>query len=253
MVEDGRRVTAPRQTSRAGRCRPDTANSRIALHAHDPPTKYRFAPYSREEGVRPTVMDRGTDMASDDGKSAGQPPKETHRCGHCGAIFKQSRGLKRHLHTVCARTELTASYTCVVCAVVKYRRDEIRRHYRKVHGVIVPPGTELPAEESDLQDYDRDEMAAPVEATRVVKLAGPMPAGDSAPVNRPPAVGAVGGRPPEEIGQEQNPRKRWKASKGPSMGEMEFSAGSPVKDVFHDSGAEDESDWELDLHPNQEL
>ena len=46
-----------------------------------------------------------------------------------------------------------------------------------------------------------------------------------------------------KIGQEQNPLKRWKASKGPSMGEMEFSAGHPVKNVFHDSNVEDERDW----------
>ncbi len=71
---------------------------------------------------------------------------------------------------------MTASYTCVTCVVVKYHRDEIRRHYHKVHGVIIPQGTKLPAEESDLQDYDRDETAAPIEAPRVVKLAGPIPA-----------------------------------------------------------------------------
>ncbi len=59
----------------------------------------------------------------------------------------------------------------------------------------------------------------------------------------------MGGVPPEEAKEPQAPHRRWKASKGPSFGNMEILAAAPAKDLWADSGGDTDSDWdeELDL------
>ncbi len=241
------------------------------------------------------MVDRGTSpivwLSASQGPRQTEPPKAPTngdaalKCQSCGRMFNRKRNLQRHWSKVCQPAPDAKVYECIKCTIKMRRRDEIRRHYKRAHGVVIPAGTLLPGEiapsapvleqedwTKDLPDMEHKVAPVPAEEDWLedapVEEHGNVPVmehdnhedgdqEDNAPAAKqgttmerevfmvPPEEGAVGGCPPEEINQPAE-RKRWKANKGASFADLEWSAGG-VHDFFEsDSGAEC-SDWEEEV------
>ncbi len=189
---------------------------------------------------------------------------QNFQCLTCGMKFTTKRNWQRHARTVCNVAPGATPYQCQLCPLQLQRRDEMRRHYRRKHNCFMAAGVPLPTTPEEVpKGGTEDRQVRAPEAQRVDRSVSPPTERRVIRVSAQPGggassrscAGAVGGVPPELAGQPQNPRRKWKAKKGASFGEMDWSAGDPVgKDLFCDSGKESgesdwdqEEDWGLDL------
>ena len=258
---EGRRSRNGSDFPRSSRGACAERRSRKPSPSQDPPRKY----FRYRDDV-PIMVDRATS------------PIPWYSCRVCGTTFRTKRNMQRHQQLVCEVKGKAPVVTCTICGIDMKRRDEMRRHYRRRHDIHLAAGAPLPSTSqreqagshssarAPQQDRSSDGSSTPLvverqqQGTEFRCVLNSVPAGkqmasasSSTGACVSASAGRMGGVPPEEAKEPQAPRRRWKASKGPSFGDMEILAAAPAKDIWADSGADTDSDWDEELDLNFDL